>query len=170
MEFFGFGRRRDDRSPPQEEMTIKPLRWILPQQLAVGPIPNDAIQTQLLQSGIQAVLTLCGEQEGNLPIGFAERFQWRRLMLPDSHYDEAMQPIALQEAVDYLAETIAAQKPTYVHCLAGMERSPTVCVTYLCLHQKMPVWEALKWVKDCNPRTSITSEQLQVIQKVLQGS
>jgi protein-tyrosine phosphatase len=147
----------------------KPLRWILPHRLAVGPIPNEAIEAQLAQSGIQAILTLCAETEGTLPTNIADRFQWRRCVLPDSHYQEAMEPDQLRQVVSHLHDTIAQGHPTYVHCLAGMERSPTVCVTYLCLYEKMPLWEALNWVKQCNPRTSITSEQLQVIQKATQS-
>jgi protein-tyrosine phosphatase len=113
-------------------------------------------------------LTLCGETEGTLPPQIHDRFHWQRFVLPDSHYEEAMDPAALHQAVEHLHDTIRQNQPTYVHCLAGMERSPTVCVTYLCLYEKMPLWEALNWVKQCNPRTGITNDQLKVIQTLIQ--
>jgi protein-tyrosine phosphatase len=166
MDFFR--RKPKAESAETEQVSPKPLRWILPKRLAVGPLPDATIETQLSQSGIQAILTLCAESEGKLPLNIADRFQWQRCVLPDSHYEEAMEPDQLRQVVSHLHDTIGQGQPTYVHCLAGMERSPTVCVTYLCLYEKMPLWEALNWVKQCNPRTSITSEQLQVIQKVIQ--
>ena len=79
-----------------------------------------------------------------------------------------MKPSELHEAIKCLHATLSQNLPTYVHCLAGMERSPTVCVRIPCIYENMPLGEALNWVKQCNPRTNITHEQLQVIQQVIQ--
>ena len=164
MDFF----KRKHKAVALDTQSLKPLRWILPHRLAVGPIPDKTIETQLLQSGIKAILTLCDETEGTLPTNISDRFQWQRFVLPDSHYKEKMKSSELHKALKGLHATLSQNLPTYVHCLAGMERSPTVCVGYLCLYEKMPLWEALNWVKQCNPRTSITNDQLQVIQQVIQ--
>lgn len=164
MDFF----KRKSKAVSLDTPLSKPLRWILPHRLAVGPIPDETIELQLIQSGIKAILTLCDETEGALPAHISSRFQWQRCVLPDSHYEAKMTSSELYEAIECLRVTLSQNRPTYVHCLAGMERSPTVCVSYLCVHEKMPLWEALNWVKQCNPRTSITHEQLQVIQQVIQ--
>ena len=164
MDFF----KRKPKAVFLGTQSLKPLRWILPNRLAVGPIPDETIAIHLAQSGVKAILTLCDETEGQLPAHISNRFQWKRYVLPDGHYKVKMKSFELHEALECLHLTLSQNLPTYVHCLAGMERSPTVCVSYLCIHEKMPLWEALNWVKQCNPRTSITNEQLQVIQQVIQ--
>jgi atypical dual specificity phosphatase len=75
------------------------------------------------------------------------------------------------KAVGIVHEAIATSNaPIYVHCLAGMERSPSVCVSYLCVHQGMEVWEALNWVKQRNSRTSLSTNQVQAIQALMKQS
>jgi atypical dual specificity phosphatase len=154
--------------PPIE---MSQYRWIIPHQLAVGPLPDAAIYQQLKEAGIQAVLSLCAAGEGEIYPQVTQEFLWERLVLPDSHYEEMMQVEQLAAAVAIVDRAIAQQLPTYVHCLAGMERSPTVCIAYLCAHQGLELWEALNWVKHYNPRTSLQSRQLQVLQEfVMQQS
>jgi len=73
----------------------------------------------------------------------------------------------LATAIDLLCETLQTRGPVYVHCLAGIERSPTVCLAYLCRYQNLQVWEALNWLKSIHARTGITSEQLRVVSSYL---
>jgi atypical dual specificity phosphatase len=151
------------------ESKPRSIRWILPDRLAVGPIPDAEIHQQLLGSGIKAVLSLCAETEGELYSEVPNTFQWQRLVLPDSHYQEKMQPEQIAAAVAALRKNLSQGMPSYVHCLAGMERSPSICIAYLCRHENMPLWEAVQWVKQNNPRTSITSNQMQVLQAYSQS-
>jgi atypical dual specificity phosphatase len=140
------------------------IRWILPDRLAVGPIPDAQIHQQLADAGIKAVLTLCAETEGDLYSEVPTTFNWQRLVLPDSHYEEKMRPDQIAAAVEVIYQNLTQGQPTYVHCLAGMERSPSICIAYLCRHENMPLWEAVQWVKQKNARTSITSHQMQILQ------
>jgi atypical dual specificity phosphatase len=143
------------------------FRWIVDRQLAVGPIPDATLHDQLLQAGFKSILTLCDASEGELYPQVPQNFHWQRLVLPDSHYEEALVADHLAQAVTIVHEAITTAAPIYVHCLAGMERSPSVCVSYLCLHQGMEVWEALNWVKQRNARTSISPSQVQAIQALV---
>lgn len=167
-----FGSSANTNTPSNRSAPIKPaFRWIIDRQLAVGPIPNETLHGQLLAAGFQSVLTLCAESEGDLYNKVPDSFHWQRLVLPDSHYAEPLTPAHLASAVAILHQHINQQQaPVYVHCLAGMERSPSVCVSYLCLHQGMEVWEALNWVKQRNSRTSLNSTQVQAIQALVQQS
>ncbi|MFM2430394.1 MAG: hypothetical protein RLZZ511_1607 [Cyanobacteriota bacterium] len=165
--FQRFGAAPQSRDRARSDSPKPTFRWIIDQHLAVGPIPNAQLYEQLREAGFRSVLTLCAETEGALYPDVSKTFQWQRLVLPDSHYEEALQPAQLAEAVDILHQFITQAGPTYIHCLAGMERSPSVCVSYLCLHQGMEVWEALNWVKQRNARTSITQPQVQVIQALV---
>jgi hypothetical protein len=143
------------------------LHWIIQNRLAVGPIPTLETADSLKIFGIRSVLSLCGEEEGKLAPQVPTDFQWQRFLLPDSHYAEKMTAEKLKTAIDLAHSFIKTDAPLYVHCLAGMERSPTVCVGYLCLYEKMQVWEALNLVKSNNPRTNITPDQIQVLQSLL---
>jgi atypical dual specificity phosphatase len=143
-------------------------RWIIPHQLAVGPLPDAEIYQQLKTAGIQAVLSLCAADEGEIYPQVPQEFLWERLVLPDSHYEERMQVEQLAAAVAIVDKAISQHLPIYVHCLAGMERSPTVCIAYLCAHQGLELWEALNWVQQYNRRTSLQSHQLQVLQEFVQ--
>jgi atypical dual specificity phosphatase len=166
MQFFKkFTKSASSANSPRDE-SIK-YRWIINQQLAVGPIPNATIYQQLKAANFKAVLSLCAETEGDLPIEVTQDFRWHRLALPDSHYEESMPVEQLAQAVAIVHSAISQNMPIYVHCLAGMERSPTVCTAYLCLHKNMEVWEALNWVKQSNSRTSLNSSQVQVLQALV---
>jgi atypical dual specificity phosphatase len=146
------------------------FRWIIDRQLAVGPIPDQTLHDQLLNAGFKSILTLCDETEGQLYPQVPQNFNWQRLVLPDSHYEESMLPDHLANAVGIVHQAITTAAPIYVHCLAGMERSPSVCVSYLCIHQGMEVWEALNWVKQRNSRTSLSPSQVQAIQALVKQS
>ncbi|MBE9033272.1 dual specificity protein phosphatase family protein [filamentous cyanobacterium LEGE 11480] len=166
-----FLRRFGSKSPTPkaaQSKTRPAFRWIVDRQLAVGPIPDATLQQQLIDAGFKSILTLCSETEGKIDQQIPNQFNWRRLVLPDSHYAELLQAAQLKQAVEFVAQSITQQPPIYVHCLAGMERSPSVCVAYLCLHQGMEVWEALNWVKQRNARTSLNRSQVQAIQTLVQ--
>jgi atypical dual specificity phosphatase len=146
------------------------FRWIVDGKLAVGPIPNPISLQQLQAAGFKSVLTLCAAAERELPPEVPQQFHWQRLVLPDHSYEEKMQPEQLAEAVAFVDGAMRQnQAPVYVHCLAGMERSPSVCVAYLCLHQGMEVWEALNWVKQRNSRTNLNNDQVQAIQGLVKS-
>jgi atypical dual specificity phosphatase len=148
--------------------TSQKLNWILPGELAVGPIPSDqARQSLLLSSGIRSILTLCSETEGTPPPNLINQLSWSRIPLPDSHSDSPIEASELARAVDQTQAYIQSAAPLYIHCVAGIERSPSVCVGYLYKYKSMPLWEALNWVKQANPRTNILQSQLQAIHSLL---
>jgi protein-tyrosine phosphatase len=166
--FFNLFRKSDESNAIETVQTRSiSLHWIIQNRLAVGPIPTIETADSLKSLGIRSVLTLCDEEEGKLAPQVPSDFRWKRFLLPDSHYAEKMTPENLKAAIDLAHSFIQTDAPLYVHCLAGMERSPTVCVGYLCLYEKMQVWEALNLVKSNNPRTNITPDQIQVLQSLL---
>ncbi|WP_346289822.1 dual specificity protein phosphatase [Sphaerothrix gracilis] len=140
-------------------------RWILPHRLAVGPFPNEPDLLNLQQAKIQAILTLCPLAEGQLPDSAIAHFHCRRYPLPDSHSPRLLTPDQISAAVSQLHQLLQQDLPTYIHCLAGMERSPLICIAYLCRYQQLPVWEALNHVKAANRRTRLTSQQLKTLQQ-----
>jgi protein-tyrosine phosphatase len=151
------GTSRDKRS----------LDWVLPQQVAVGHFPEETDVDLFQQQGIKALLSLCHEEEGAWSDRIRDAFHCVCIALPDSHHDEPLEPEALGKAVETLQANLRTYGSVYVHCLAGMERSPTVCIAYLCRYHGLELWEALNWLKQVHPRSSPTSAQLLAIQNYL---
>jgi predicted protein tyrosine phosphatase len=143
------------------------LSWVIPGKLAVGDLPRTGDGTVLKQARITAILSLCSEREGQLPEDVRAHFHCGRLVLPDSHYPTSMRPEELGKAVEVIHRAQQKQMPLYVHCLGGIERSPLVCLAYLCQYRSLRVVEALHWLKQVHPPTSPTSEQLQVLETYL---
>lgn len=144
------------------------ISWVIPGKLAVGGSPQPGDSTLLAQAGIKIVFSLCANSEERLPDDVNDNFRCLRLVLPDSHYKSEIQVSQLAAAVDIVNHSIEHELPIYVHCLAGIERSPTVCIAYLCQHQKLQLWEALNWLKQVHPPSMPTESQLRAVRKLIQ--
>ncbi len=148
--------------------TAPPLQvsWVLPGTVALGRLPGHRDGAILAAAGIQVVLSLCGEAEGRLSDAVVRQFDCQRIVLPDSRYAERLDPKCLSEAVLLIHQTVQAGRSIYVHCLAGVERSPTVVLAYLCQYHRVPLWQALQWVQQVHPAAHPTAAQLGVIQAI----
>lgn len=145
----------------------QPLRmsWILPGRLAVGGLPRSQDIARLQQAQVQVVLSLCAETEGCLPAAMLQTFHCQRWVLPDSHYRTPLEVNQLAIVVQQLHQSLSQGQPVYIHCLAGMERSPTVCIAYLMQHHRLPLWEAMNYVKQAHPTTRLAEVQLSALQQ-----
>jgi atypical dual specificity phosphatase len=162
MPFWNARQPADSPNPPSAE-----IAWVIPGKLAVGELPRTEKLQRLERSGIRAILSLCDVSEGKLPEETAQRFRTNCLVLPDSHYDRRLTAADLIAATDIIHQSLQAGQPIYVHCLAGMERSPTACIAYLCRYDGQELWDALEWVKTVRPQASPTKSQLQAIEQMM---
>jgi predicted protein tyrosine phosphatase len=153
------------KKPRQKPASGVALSWILPGKLATGALPVNS--ASLHAQGIKAVLSLCAAEEGPLAADIPLAFRWTRYVLPDSHYSQALRVDQLETAIDILHDYISQGDPVYVHCLGGIERSPLVCMGYLCKYKGMGIPEALQWMKQIHSRTSPTSNQLAILEELL---
>lgn len=142
--------------------------WVIPRKLAIGRLPKAGDGAQLLKANIKTVLSLCAEQEGILPEEITQKFQCFRVVLPDRHYTTEMTAEQLAEAVNIVHESVQKNSPIFVHCLAGIERSPTVCIAYLCKYHKMELWEAANWLKQVHSSSLPNDSGLRAIRELLQ--
>jgi len=85
--------------------------------------------------------------------------------VPLKEFSEA-NPQQVQRAVEWLAEH-APKHPTLVCCRAGMGRSVSVIIAYLCCVKGMPYTEAVAFVKARRPGALPLPNLEQTIQKVL---
>jgi hypothetical protein len=111
--------------------------------LAVGPYPRDPAQVLALQrSGISAVLNVQSD------IDFRDRaIQWdlfwkfyvargiHVVRHPIRDFDSADLYEKLPAAVDVLDHLINGGHSVYLHCTAGVNRSPTVAIAWLLAHR-----------------------------------
>jgi protein-tyrosine phosphatase len=88
--------------------------------------------------------------------------------LPDRYYTTQLEVPQLAKVVEVVHQSVQNHLPVYVHCLAGIERSPTVCIAYLCLYQNLELWEALNWIKQVHPSTMPNESQLRALREFLQ--
>lgn len=148
--------------------TSRSLSWVIPGKLAVGGLPRPGDEATFAQNGIQAILSLCDQCEGELPIPIQQEFECRQITLPDSHYAYALEVKQIAEAVELVQHSIQNQMPIYVHCLAGVERSPTICAAYLCRYYNLEIWEAMNWLKQAHPNSMPTTTQVQVLRDFIE--
>ncbi|NEQ98523.1 MAG: dual specificity protein phosphatase family protein [Cyanothece sp. SIO2G6] len=117
----------------------------------------------LHDAGIHTVVSLCSETEAALPNAVENQFHCIRYTLPDSRSSLTLDYLDVVRVLKIIHTSILQQRPVYVHCLAGMERSPTICLAYLCLYYGYNIDESLLWLKQIHPRTMPTEQQLNVV-------
>ena len=140
------------------------ITWLLSDELAVGTVPCSREDLDWLeQEGVRSLISLCSAEEALFPGGITERFQWVRLPLPD-HRQQHRAPTGEQIAT-VLAELsrLLGFGPVYLHCVAGVERSPLVAMAWLIQSRRMGWQAALDYVQQTHPGTSPLPEQLAVL-------
>ncbi len=132
---------------------------ILP-QLLVGSCPRERADVESLKAdfGVTAVLNLQTEEDfaywgidwPDMEATYrASRIEVRRLPVPDFN-PEALRR-KLPECVQALDELLRAGHVVYVHCSAGMNRSPSVVVAYLHWVRGLGLDEAVDYVLERHP-------------------
>ncbi|MGB3495456.1 MAG: dual specificity protein phosphatase [Elainellaceae cyanobacterium] len=142
--------------------------WVLPGQLAVGRLPRATDGQVLQEAGIRTVFALCDESEGAWPVNLQEQFRCLRYVLPDSRYSTRPTAQQVGEVIRLVHHSIEKSEPVFVHCLAGIERSPSICTAYLCCYQHLPLWQALNWLKQVHPNSRPNDFQIQAIRDYLE--
>lgn len=139
------------------------LSWLLIDELAIGTAPTTPDDLDRLeQEGVRSVLSLCAVGEAQPPAGLEQRFLTSRLVLPDHRCGRPPRVDEIQASITLLGALIC-QGPVYLHCMAGVERSPLVAVAWLMLTRNLTLQTALEYAQQCHPGTSPLPEQLMVL-------
>lgn len=143
-----------------------PISWLRTRRLAIGPMPrNPGHWLALRQQGIQSIFSCCELEEGVwLP---PQEWLQRRFPLPDHRHPDAMTNDILAEAVNSAFELYSAGQPLYLHCWAGMERSPLVAIGLLCRAESLNFFDALAQVKDQHPVAKPLIPHLLILESLL---
>lgn len=142
--------------------------WIIPNHLAVGSFPKlDNEIAYLSRVGITSVLCLTERKEVKVPQDIKNRFVWRNVPIPDGATGGVPKVEQFEEACTILSRWGKKGHATYVHCLAGVGRSPSVCALYLTQLEGISLEEAIAKVQDRHPYAHPDPAQITVMQKFL---
>ena len=142
------------------------FNWVLINQLAVGSFPkNEDDINLLLNNNINSILTLCNPIEGKVPDKFKEKFNCESFILPDHKSKRFPSKFEIVSALNLL-EAMIQKGPVYVHCFAGVERSPLICIAYLMKNQNIDLQDALEYLMQTHPITNPLKGQLDIISQL----
>ncbi|NCJ07934.1 phosphatase [Synechococcales cyanobacterium C] len=142
--------------------------WVLPQQLAVGSFPRRDTSTFMLRrEGITAVLSLTEETERPIPTEIQHSFVWQRVPIPDGFTGGVPTEAQFDRALQILNRWRRKGHVVYVHCLAGVGRSASVCSLYVAQTQNLALMDAIAHVQQQHQYAAPDVNQVQVMQKFL---
>tara|TARA_A100001388_G_C28757356_1_gene495708 strand:+ start:548 stop:1009 length:462 start_codon:yes stop_codon:yes gene_type:complete len=143
------------------------IDWVSINQLAISRAPQSKKDLDLLKNeGIKSVLSLCSDKEVSIPSIIKETFNHRSFILPDHSYGRAPTINETQNALFELEELIRLAPPVLVHCVAGVERSPLICMAWLIKNKSLNTPQALDYMMQVHPGTNPLSSQLKVLDKL----
>jgi hypothetical protein len=136
---------------------------LLDEHLAVGSHPHspEHIMTLARDEGITGLLSLQTDDD-IARRGLSWAMLWQLYLragitpvrIPIVDMDKRDLGKHLDSAVAALAGAIDSGQRVYVHCTAGLNRSPTVIIAYLVAHRSMSMDDANEWVQsrhECVP-------------------
>ena len=136
------------------------VSWVLVNELCVGPAPTKLEHLEELKSeGIVSILSLCGDNEAKIPLEIKEYFKVSQFTLPDHKYGKYPTNDEIKNVLVIL-ENLLKDGPVFVHCFAGIERSPLICMAWLVTHHNMSVNDALIYMMSIHKRTNPLPKQL----------
>tara|TARA_B100000242_G_C43041276_1_gene485808 strand:- start:721 stop:1158 length:438 start_codon:yes stop_codon:yes gene_type:complete len=137
--------------------------WVLSNKFAVGPAPlsNDQISF-LVERKINCILNLCSEEEVPFSNFMNSNFICNRVKLNDHRSSEFSSLDDIRKAINNLNDLLN-KGSVYVHCFAGIERSPLVCMGWLIKFYKLDVMRAYEYLKEIHPITNPMNSQLMLL-------
>lgn len=150
--------------PPDRPL---PYSWVLTGQLAVGPMPaGEAHWQQLEQAGLKARFSCCyPHEEGAAPV--PPHWLSAGVPLPDHRRQEPLDLERLASALELAHQLLQQGAPVYLHCLAGIERSPLIAVGLTARARNLPLFDALDWVRRCHPAALPLVTHLELLSSLL---
>lgn len=141
-------------------------------RLIVGSYPQSVEDLEFLSSqyGVTAVLSLQSDDDLRAVAQAADAL-WMagmqrgiamvRVPILDFVREDLL--THLEDAVDTLADLMNTGNTVYLHCTAGLNRSPTVAIAYLARHQNLGLDAASKQVRTrhrCMPYEDVVARWL----------
>jgi protein-tyrosine phosphatase len=144
--------------------------WIITGKLVIGSMPRAEEDWSLLENlGITKRFSCCYPKE-HVFSPIPSHWLSEEVSLPDHRLQEELSPeklkLALDSAISFIEED--GNKPIYLHCLAGQERSCLLAVGIVCRSTNKNVFEGLEWVRQCYKRAKPLYQHLEILEQILQ--
>lgn len=155
-----------DTTPPRPIIVpAEPdLAWV-DARLAVGSKPYADQRQRIRELGVQAVVSLvelpAEEQEAWRCLGVLAR------CVPVADW-APIPPRAFDQVVAAVLEPLEAGQGVLLHCLAGVNRAPTMAAAVLCRRYGLDLQAALEQVRAARPAASPLPEQVDSLRRWLE--
>lgn len=141
------------------------FNWVLINELAISSAPtNQSNLDKIQKEGIKSVLSLCSEKEVILPKKISLDFEYKRYILPDHTYKKELKFNDILITLNILNE-LKKNGPVLVHCYAGVERSPLICIAWLIKKRGLDLNTSLRYLMQVNPGTNPLPQQLNLLKR-----
>jgi hypothetical protein len=167
--------RSEDRDESRLPPLISPQRplpysWVLTNRLAVGPMPtSDAHWQQLEEAGLRSRFSCCYRHEEGQAL-VPPHWPTDGVSLPDHRRQEHLEVSRLTEALDRAQQLLHNSPPMYLHCLAGVERSPLIAIGLTARERNLSLFDAIGWVRRCHPASTPLVPHLELLEVILQAT
>ena len=145
------------------------FNWILINKLALGSLPRELNDFEKLhEKGIKSIMSLCSKEETNISkeiIQEIKKFEIIQYPLPDHRYNKLPSTNEVNEAIEILNNLIK-KGPVFIHCYAGLERSPLICMAWLIKYKKLKIFESLQYMMEVNKGTNPLPGQLKILENL----
>ena len=128
--------------------------------LYIGSIGAALNKVGLLQRGIKHVLCVAS----SIPLYFPESFNYKQVSVgdrPDQDLFKHFPPCC-----KFIGRALKAGEGVLVHCFAGIERSPLICMAWLIKKYKMGVNESLRYMMNIHKKTNPLPGQIDCLHKI----
>ena len=142
------------------------LDWVLRNEIAVGPAPLKKSHLEYLASkNIKSILNLCNEKEAPIDEGFNSVFNFKRFTLPDHKVNKEIEIYEIKEIIKII-ESLKSSGPIYIHCFAGVERSPLICMAWLISKHKLSPQRALDYLMEVHKGSNPLPSQYKLLRHI----
>jgi len=142
------------------------IDWVLPKDIAISRAPRSIEDLKIIRgNGIKSIVCLCSADEAKSPTEIEEMFVFKRIILPDHTYSRNPEISEIHAAIDIIEE-LGKLRPTLIHCVAAMERSPLICMSWLILKHKLSPHQALHYMMQAHPGTNPLPKQLKLLNQL----
>jgi hypothetical protein len=143
--------------------------WIITGRLVIGSMPKTKEDWILLENlGITKRFSCCYPKE-HIFSPIPSHWQSLEFSLPDHRIQENLSAEKLQQALQAAVSFMNDDddRPIYLHCLAGQERSCLLAVGIVCLSTNRNVFEGLEWVRQCYKYAKPLYQHLELLDQIL---